>query len=341
MRQSNIEILRILATMMIVALHTSFYSLGIPKIFDTKGFLLAATQIFCIPAVNIFILISGYFGINLKLRSIGNYLFQVLFYSISIYLIFIAFGTKQLSLYGIKECFYMTHDDWFVKSYLFLLLISPVINSYLKNSSPKQITTFLLCFFSYELIFDCLTMADLTVRSGYSTISFIGIYILGYFIKHFLPKKLIATKKTYILLLFVLYSMMLTPVLLSVYGLVSPGIVIKYLSYGLGYNNPIIIMIATIWLILFTNINIVNKIINWLAVSSFAAFLIHINPNILPLFKMQVVNVYSNNTLFRFLIFIPSFTLSIFVLSVLMDKIRLNIWKLFWNKISIKYKLHN
>lgn len=78
-RQSNIEILRIIATMMVIMVHTAFLSLGVPQKFDSSGLAISAIQIFSVPAVDIFILISGYFHIKPKVKGLGNYLFQVLF----------------------------------------------------------------------------------------------------------------------------------------------------------------------------------------------------------------------------------------------------------------------
>ena len=122
-RQSNIEILRIIATMMVILVHTAFLSLGIPRQFDSSGLMICTLQIFAVPAVNILVLISGYFQIRRKVKNFSNYLFQILFYSISIYVLWLVLGRSQLSLIGIKECFFLTDANWFIKSYLLLFII--------------------------------------------------------------------------------------------------------------------------------------------------------------------------------------------------------------------------
>ena len=68
-RQSNIELLRLVAMFLIVVTHTNLFSLGRPKIdvFHTEPVWVSfrfALQSFTYIGVNLFILISGYFSIR-------------------------------------------------------------------------------------------------------------------------------------------------------------------------------------------------------------------------------------------------------------------------------------
>lgn len=77
-RDSNIELLRILAMFMVLLVHADFFSLGIPSVEDIQNNQLDSFwRIFFeavnIPCVNIFVLISGYFGIKPTFKGGGEF----------------------------------------------------------------------------------------------------------------------------------------------------------------------------------------------------------------------------------------------------------------------------
>ncbi len=66
-RQMNYELLRIIAMLMIVCLHylSKGGALGDPKQeLTTNGYLAWLIEAFCLVAVNVYVLISGYFGVD-------------------------------------------------------------------------------------------------------------------------------------------------------------------------------------------------------------------------------------------------------------------------------------
>ena len=52
-------------------------------------------------AVNVFLLISGYFGIKWKWKSFYNLIFQIFFYSFGIYLVACGVGIIEFSISGL------------------------------------------------------------------------------------------------------------------------------------------------------------------------------------------------------------------------------------------------
>lgn len=334
-RQSNIEILRIIATMMVILVHTAFLSLGIPRQFDSSGLMICTLQIFAVPAVNIFVLISGYFQIRPKVKNFSNYLFQILFYSISIYVLWLMLGRSQLSLIGIKECFFLTDANWFIKSYLLLFIISPLLNAFIDNSSKQTHRIIILSMLVYQTIFDFVSMADLSIRNGYSTMSFILLYLIGSYIRRFGG---IGIRKMKVAILGVsLYCIMLLPIIASYLGILDAKYAHKFLQYGLAYSNPLIMGVAVCYLLFFLQFNVTSKLVNWFAISSFAAFLIHANPNVIRVFIAFVNNVYVSSSLLSYVTIIIVFVICVFIGSVLVDKIRMFLWKQFWKQIEKKY----
>lgn len=85
-RQSNIELLRIAAMLLILVLHANFFALGAyePEDFKTDPLPTATRILFeqaAIYAVNLFVLISGWFGIRTKTKSLTALMFQYAFFS--------------------------------------------------------------------------------------------------------------------------------------------------------------------------------------------------------------------------------------------------------------------
>ena len=88
-RGSNIELLRLLAMLMVLIYHADFLSLGVPCM---KGELSISqwadsslrffVQSVCVVCVNVFVMLSGWFGIKPKIDRLIAFLFQVTFFTL-------------------------------------------------------------------------------------------------------------------------------------------------------------------------------------------------------------------------------------------------------------------
>lgn len=186
-RQSNLELLRIIAMFFILVVHSDFKSLGIPSMSDFYNYQVASTtriiiQSLALVCVNIFILISGWFGIRPSIRGFSRLLFQILFFFVGIYLLQIIFFGVPINLNGLRACIFMTRsDDWFIKAYMGLYIISPVLNKFLANIEEEKLRWILINFYIFQTLYGCSGAAEY-IRDGYSVFSFIGLYLLaGYF----------------------------------------------------------------------------------------------------------------------------------------------------------------
>jgi peptidoglycan/LPS O-acetylase OafA/YrhL len=79
------ELLRIIAMFMVLVLHSNFAAVGEPTcdIINNNPFsqsLSVLTESFAVVAVDVFILISGWFGIHSSVKGFGNFVFIVIFY---------------------------------------------------------------------------------------------------------------------------------------------------------------------------------------------------------------------------------------------------------------------
>lgn len=84
-RQSNIELLRIIAMFLVLLVHANFYSLGVVTPQDIRAFSLDSVlkvffEAISINCVDIFVLISGWFGIRASFKGGCKFLFQCFFF---------------------------------------------------------------------------------------------------------------------------------------------------------------------------------------------------------------------------------------------------------------------
>lgn len=92
--------------------------------------------------INTFVLISGYYGINLRVKSFLNLTGMVLFYSFlsSLSNIVIFWGGVNVN-YIVSAFLPISHNHfyWFISCYLILMLLSPLINRGLQALSNQNI----------------------------------------------------------------------------------------------------------------------------------------------------------------------------------------------------------
>lgn len=189
-RQSNFELLRILAMFLVIVIHADFLSTGLPSPEDyyadwlpvTTKVLFESISIVC---VNVFILISGWFGIRPSFKSFSQFAFQCLFFYVGLYLLFLIKGDAELSIRGIAQCLCLTkEDDWFIKAYIGLYVISPVLNKFIETSGEKVFRNTLIAFYIFHTLYGCSSSARF-IYHGYSAFSFIGLYLLAAYVRRY------------------------------------------------------------------------------------------------------------------------------------------------------------
>lgn len=328
-RQTNIEILRIVAMFLVLAVHANFYSLGTPTaatiaenpVGSAIRIVLCVT---CCMCVNLFILISGWFSIKPSLRGFAKFAFQCLYFSIGIYAVMLLTGNAQISLLDISRCFYFTSWDWFVKAYIGLYIIAPALNALVDKINKKQLQYFLVSFYLFQTIYSIRGSAPF-IESGYSTFSFIGLYMIGrYLSKYGLPtvynKQLIG---------FTILPILLTSTL---YYFDASKDAFMFSGMCLSYANPIMIIAASALTILFSRLKVgYNRYINFISASAFAAYLFHYDPHILwDYFCKTSQRIFTDFNGIDCLSLELLFITCVFAISVILDQPR----KYFWSKID-------
>lgn len=329
-RRSNIELLRVFAMFLVLVVHADFFSLEDPDkdLLLYKPFL-AVGQIFfeslSIICVNLFVLISGWFGIKATLKGFCNFVFQCLFFLIGSFIFFNYKDIGDVSFYveAVKRCFFLSNWDWFIKSYICLYIFSPVINIFIGNSNKTQFRNFLICFFLFQTIYSWIANSAIYFQSGYSALSLIGLYSLARYIRLY-PKKIVLLDKYLYFGTYVFITIFLTFI----------GVALPYFdaTYIFGrmftYVNPLVILSSLALLLYFAKMELKSHLINKIGISCFAVFLLHANPDFCnELYRPIVAGIVCQNSGFLVLLKLLIFLLAVYFLAILLDQFRLCLWK--------------
>lgn len=324
MRDSNMELLRITAMLLVLMVHACFMSLGVPTSADfhaapTDTFFRLFSESISIICVNVFVLISGWYGIKAKISRMLAFLFQVYFLNVIVYYGMQAYGGGKPERLGMGSWVLLPAHYWFVKEYIILYIFTPVLNAFIDKTSKKQIGQFLVAFFIIQLIVEFWLGGHFI--AGYSAISFMGIYVLARYL-YLYPGKFTQLNKYIYLAMYLAATLATTAIALLM--------VIKSGNVGCfyNYNSPFVIFASVCILLFFSKISIHSKIINWAAISCFAAYVIHCSPTFISTYLTTIKEWYDKESTIIFLSYTTLWIAGVFIISILLDKIRIWVWNL-------------
>lgn len=262
---------------MVLIVHADFLALDVPtkEIVNANpfaSFLRFFFQALSIVCVDVFVLISGWFGIRPSSKGFFNLLFQCVFFNCSIYIVMLLLGLTTLSANGIADCLLLTNTYWFVKAYMLLYILAPVINSFIENSSTNHIRNVLLLFFVFQTIFGFISDEAVFFENGYSTISFVGLYLLARYTRMTVDKlKITPPPRTFFILIYGVISF-----IIAIIAMASTYFTGFQFQRLFTYTNPLVILASLSLLLYFSRLQFTSNSINWLAASAFAIYFIQI-----------------------------------------------------------------
>ena len=125
MRDSNMELLRIIAMLLVMVVHANFRALPVPSVDEchtdvSSSILRFATESISIICVNLFVILSGWYGIKFKVSRLTEFLFQVLFFSVVCCALYYALNPSGGSIVSdVANILLLKQSNyWFVKAYL-------------------------------------------------------------------------------------------------------------------------------------------------------------------------------------------------------------------------------
>lgn len=178
-RKSNIELLRIIAMGMIVIYHIFIHGIAPTEILPQT--ILSILYIPVIFGVNIFVIISGYFGIRLSWKSFLSLMWIIAFYK----LFHLCCDTFFLNIeHPIYEwilkpfCGFVSGGGWFIDIYVLLMLISPLLNKLLFTLNRHDYWAGLGILLLFDIGYGFFLNRHFNA-SGYSLLHFILLYYIG------------------------------------------------------------------------------------------------------------------------------------------------------------------
>ena len=324
-RDSNIELLRIIATLFILILHCNGWFLrewgGITS-WNTGNTMVAACRILIqnvtLLGVDVFILISGFYGMRPKLKSMVNLFTLLLFFYVGCYLWNCGIGNETFSAAGLfGNILAFSRRNWFINSYLFLMLLSPLINSFIDSVETKKIGIYTILYCVITLYFGYYRGNEYWYyNEAYSVTMMVGVYLVGRYLYKIIDK-FNEIKYRYLVFSFV-----------GIIGLMS---IIRVLSSNeetwLHYGSPITMSAAVLLFMLFYRIpKFQSKSINLIASSCLAAFILHTCDPVFSWLVRKDVMWFINDIYIVYCLKIGVAILGVFISAVILDKVRLLIF---------------
>ncbi len=331
-RASNFELLRLLAMLLVLILHANYLTFRFPSSELLNSQPIGAlgqiwSESLAIVGVNVFVLISGYFGIRLRIKGIVSLLFQAAFYTIGIYLTLIALDLEPFQTKAFLRTFYPLDrsKEWFLPTYLSLMIFSPILNAFIEKQTEQGLRHYLIFFYVLSTLFGFLS-DQLGVQYGYSLISFSGIYLLGRYFRLY-PERINRYKTTTLIGTYLGISFAQS-LALFIYGYASGESIVSNALTGkfLSYASPLNILTSTALFLAFSRMKLQSRAINWIASSTFAVYLIHCNGRLIGYYTGYIHGL-SEHPVGVFLGMVAGFILLVFAGSILIDKVRLLLWE--------------
>lgn len=187
-RNSNIELFRVVVMLGIVAHHFVVNS-GVQEMLtcnysDWRSMFLWLFGAWGKVGINCFVLITGYFMCfsQISLRKFLKLVFEIEFYRIMIYLLFILVGKEELSFSRVYEVLMpiMSFEKDFISCYLVFYLFIPFLNIIIKAMNKKQHLSLIGLSLLFFTIFD--QFPNITIPMGYP-VWFMVIYLIGAYLR--------------------------------------------------------------------------------------------------------------------------------------------------------------
>lgn len=320
-RNSAFELLRILSQVFIVLYHICYIWQG--KEYSNQPFFQAVSIPLHIGVV-VFVLLSGYFTIKLKPSGLIKLLGIFIIYCLPEVIYSVA--TSKNMLHTIRSLMFFSNSHfWFVKTYLYLFLVSPMINLWLKNATERQ-RWYMVAVFAFVACYMAMTKGDASMSNGKNLTNFIYFYLVGNQLYYY-KDKWMNVKTWKIILSYLTFSIAIMAVVYFMHGNII-GKMVKAMSFP--YHSPLILVGAVMFFMIIGKQHIQSRFINYVAASSLAIYLIHGSRPYLPELHGVVCgylqNVTGNNiTLFGSYIV---YTLMVIAACVCLDKCLTPVWNI-------------
>ncbi len=327
-RESGIELFRII-TMLVIIAHHYVVNSGLIDLIQESPLSLKSALLVIFggggkAGINCFILITGYFMCRseITLKKFLKLIFEIEFYCIIIYLIFLLTGYEPFSIKSLIKCLLPVYSigSEFLGSYLVFFFFIPFLNSLINSLDEKNHQKLIILSCTVFSVIDTLCIAH--VKIGY-----VGWFMILYFIAAYVrlyDKKIFNNRSFWLVAMLVSIFISCLSILFCIllYHKFSVG---GYYYFVADSNKLLALVTSVSAFMFFKNLNLGHvKIINKIAASAFGVLLIHANSDAMRrwLWRDVLDNVAAFNSEYFALHAVVSVIL-IYVICTIIDMLRI------------------
>ncbi|MGN0405344.1 MAG: acyltransferase family protein [Bariatricus sp.] len=326
-RNASIDLLKTISMFMVVILHATHYGIANANIIplSVPYFITNISRSFSIVAVNVFILISGYFLCRqtVTFKKIFKLWLQVELYSVGIYLVLciipstnITFNVKDLVKYALPL---LTNQYWFFTQYIILIILSPIINHFINSLTQEQYKKVLMILLLLFSVVPTISIFGNTfgVNNGFSFSWFIVLYLISAYIRNY-PINLAHPGLIYIACSIIL---LLAKILSDFIPLLAVFSNLLFI-----YNSVAVTISSVMLFIFFSNHSNTNTVISKISSLTFAVYLFHEHGALRSILWDNIICLDSvSHDPLMFTIRFAISILAIFIFGLAIDYIRSNV----------------
>lgn len=254
--------------MMFIVAHHSLIAIGMIDYYSQQAHGGEFSNSFLVCGVDCFVLISGYFGIKFKLSKLVQFCFTIAFVA----LVEVAAATipgvgQYINLpYALHKILPFFRDsNWFIPSYLGLMVVAPLVNKALANASRAELMGWMIGLSLLNLYAYIFSVGAIS-SAGYNLFNIVYLYFVGRIlsISRVCEGNVNAVRAVGIMM-YVVGSF-------AAYGVsvaVEPGF------RAFAYNSPQVLVAAVGLFVFFSSLRFRSHVVNFLAGAVFCVFLSH------------------------------------------------------------------
>ena len=281
-RQSNFELLRIVAIFLVIVSHFNLYAFSSVKVPDLSSFngTFFIMTIFSTGAIGnlIFMILTGFFvsqkSINYK-RIIGL-LLEMIFYSFAFLAVTIIIGKHNITESELRSSLLpFPFGNWFVVYYIIFMMFAPFLNKLIAHLSKRE-------HFSLVIV-SIIALSVMPIFVSVPSVSSFAMFFVGYILGSYIRKH-VKTEFSLKFLLVSLFTLITAVIILTgiryneVIAKMAVPTIAQVGRFIINNNSVFVVLIALIVFLIFRRIKIKqSRLINVVGGSVLGVYLIHEN----------------------------------------------------------------
>lgn len=339
----GMDCLKILSMLMIVCLHILGIG-GVDSSIDRSHIAFAMIwmlEIVCLCSVNCYGLVTGFLSYDtrpakLKIRKLIYLWMEVFFYGMMMTMISgmisstVPITKIEILQAALPICF---SQYWYFTAFVGVYLLSPWLNKLISQTDSKEDHVLVGILFSLFSVYGTITTfwnRDIFfLQRGYSFLWLALLYLFGAYLRKY-KDKFQRIKKRYLIIVYVVVNL-----LMFIYKMMGNTFIVKKIGENmfLMYTSPLMLCSAICLVLLFDRIRIdsekIKKGILWLASSSFAVYLIHVQPVFFKYVFAEKFDWIAKQNWKVIPVLVILCGICIYIVCVSFDKVRGNLFRVF------------